>query len=184
MTEHERDAEASGPDGAGDETEGAFPATEGEEFEEPEEEGEAFEESEEDTFGPSAAPAAPAARRRERGRPSLRAAPVAPSVSEQAVRVNDRASAVFVLGMVGVFVAILLYGMLFGHSGFVTGLLATPTPSPTPVVTVSPSASTSPAASESPVVSESPSASPAASTSPAASASSSLPAASPSPSAS
>ena len=45
------------------------------------------------------------------------------------MHVQDRASAVFVIALVGVFVAIIGYGLLFGHSGFISGILATPKPS-------------------------------------------------------
>jgi hypothetical protein len=113
----------------------------------------------------SAAAMAPGGRRgRDRQQPKN--APVLPSVSEQAVHIGDRASAVFVIGVVGVFVAILLYGLLLGGNGFVTGLLATPTP----IVTAAPVATDSPAVSQSAAPSASgsdaPSAAPSAAASP------------------
>ena len=106
---------------------------------------------------------APVAAHRTRDRHPVRAAPVAPSVSDIAVHVSDRGSAVFVLAIVGVFVVILLYGMLLGHNGLISGLFPTPSPSPTPIATPAPS----PIATDSPV----PSGSAAASGSPAASSS-------------
>jgi hypothetical protein len=206
MTDQERDPEAAagaaGPTDEGDTAPGTEPdetaedeleeAPEDEAYEaEAEEEGEeagyeggGFAEPEPETAVPAGAERA---RGPERGRgrqPALRAAPMAPSVSEQAVRVDDRASAVFVLGVVAVFVGILLYGMLFGHAGFLTGLLATPTPTEvaTPVVSVSPGASESPAGS---AASPGASGSPAGSASPAGSPAASAPAsAAPSPAAS
>ncbi len=182
MTEHERDPEATGPGGAADEPETDGELEEAQELDdteglgdedlEPEEEPEAEPGPEPRATPASAAAGAAAAgpRRRGRDRQPVRAAPAPPTVSEQAVHVQDRASAVFVIGTVGLFVAILAYGLLFGSSGFVTGLLPTPTPAPTasPAVPASPSAGASAGASESPAASGSgaPSASPAASESP------------------
>lgn len=54
-------------------------------------------------------------------------------------RVSDRPSAIFVLLAVGVFVLILLNGILLGHGGFLTPI---PTPSPVPTVTALPVPST------------------------------------------
>lgn len=88
-----------------------------------------------------------------------RPSPVAPSVSEQAVHITDRASSAFVVGTVAVFVLILLYGILLGRAGIVSDALATPTPVPTavPSLTAAPSASESlgPSASASAVPSAS-----------------------------
>ena len=108
-------------------------------------------------------------------------------MSDQAVHVDDRASAIFVIAVVGVFIAIFGYALLFGYSGLASGLLPKATPTPTVEVSESPAASesvspsasaeASPSASASPAASEAPSASP--SDAPAASAE-----ASPSPSAS
>ncbi len=186
MTDEERDPEAAhGPDTATDDTATApLAATDGPdgpddtvELDEDEDE----DEDEEPETAPAAAPGPAAAGtrggRRARSQPPSKAAPVVASVSEQAVHIGDRASAVFTIGVVGVFVAILLYGMLLGHGGFVTNLMATPTPAPTvvPVASASPSAAASPAAST--PASVAPSAAPSGLPSPS-------PAASPSPSAS
>ena len=83
--------------------------------------------------------------------------------------VDDRVSKIWVLLIVGVFVAIFAYGLLLGQAGLLT-TAPTPTPSPTASPTASPTTSpavsptTSPAttspASPSPVVSPSPAASP------------------------
>lgn len=84
--------------------------------------------------------ARPADTRRLRGQP--RAAELPASVAERAVRVDDRVSGVFVIAVVAVFALIFANAILFGHSGFVTGLF----PTPTPVVTPSPSPAPSSAA--------------------------------------
>ena len=90
--------------------------------------------------------------RRARNRDAAKVAQAAPSVSEQAVKIHDRASAVFVLGLVAVFAVILGNGMLGGNGGFLTDMLATPTPlitsapvtaSPVAVPSVDPVASAS-----------------------------------------
>ena len=183
MTEHERDPEATGPEGATDETDAADAATdaddgdseleEAEELEAAEDLGDADLEPEPEAAveptepGRAAAAAVPGAgARRMRGRPPVKAA--APSVSELAVKVSDRASAAFVLGLTGLFAAILVYGMLFGHAGFLSALFPPPTPAPTasPVVSASPSASASTPASASPAASGSPAASPSSAASP------------------
>ena len=79
--------------------------------------------------------------RRSRDRKPKAAAPVVvPSISEQAVHISERASAVFVLAMVGIFVAIFGYALLFGQGGFVSNLLPTPTPVVTPAPTPAPTA--------------------------------------------
>ena len=60
-----------------------------------------------------------------------------------AIRVTDRASKVFVLGTVLVFVLIFLYGALLGTGGAFTPYHS-PSPSPTPLESPSPSAADSP----------------------------------------
>ncbi len=112
-----------------------------------------------------AAGAAGAAGRRFR-RPT-RAAAAAPSASELAVRVRDRASAVFVLASGATFVGILAYGLLFGAGGALSTtaepiLTDPPLASPSGAVSASPSGSpdASPSGSGSPSPSGSPSASP------------------------
>jgi hypothetical protein len=70
--------------------------------------------------------------------------------SERAVRIDDRASQVFVVGVVATFVGILLFGMLWGVGGFFTTLPASPSPSLVePGESASPSASVMPSASPS-----------------------------------
>ena len=117
---------------------------------------EADDELEDDEAGPEddgAAPVAAAAagaaaagsgRRVPRGLPARKPA-AAPTVSEQAVRVDDRASAIFVLAIVGVFVAIFVLAMLFGSGSFFGNVFkgSTPTPAPTVEVTAAPSESAS-----------------------------------------
>jgi hypothetical protein len=85
-----------------------------------------------------------------------RAGPAGPGVAERAVHLSDRASAIFVIGIVLTFVGILVYGMLAGSSGFLTPL---PTPGPTPTEEPIPSDSLEPSSSLEPSVA--PSASPA-----------------------
>lgn len=60
---------------------------------------------------------------------------------DPALRIKDRASAIFVLITVGVFVAIFLNAMLFGHGGFFTPI---PSPTPIPTLTAAPSGTPSP----------------------------------------
>jgi hypothetical protein len=114
---------------------------------------------------------------------------VVPTVSDRAVHVDDRASAFFVIAVVGLFVAIFGYALLFGSNGLASGLFPKATPTPIGEVSESPAASesASPSESASADASSSASASPAASEAPSAAASAS-PAASaepsPSPSAS
>jgi len=131
----------------------------------------------------AAAGAASADRTRARSRASAKAAPLAPSVSEQAVHINDRASAWFVIAIVGLFAAIFASALLFGSGGLVSDLLPTPTPAPTVAPSASPSASPSgsPSASASPVASPSAAPSASAGASPAASPSA-APSSAPSPS--
>jgi hypothetical protein len=59
------------------------------------------------------------------------------SPSELAVHIDDRISAVFVLAVIAVFVGILIYGIVGGVGGVVTGT-PTPTPSPSPTASASP----------------------------------------------
>jgi hypothetical protein len=85
--------------------------------------------------------------------------------SERAVRIDDRASQVYVVGVVATFVGILLFGMLWGTRGFFTSVPPSPSPSLAgPSESASPSASLvpstgspSPAASSSTNASASPS---------------------------
>jgi hypothetical protein len=60
--------------------------------------------------------------------------------SEVAVHIDDRVSAAFVVAVAIVFVAILGWGLLAGHGGFLT---AKPSPTPAASVSASPSASVS-----------------------------------------
>jgi hypothetical protein len=102
-----------------------------------------------------AAATAAGARRRRGPAPT---GPRVPTPSERAVRVTDTPSRLFVIASVAIFVLILLYGLVAGHGGLLTGR---PTPNPS----ASTPASASPAASSSaaPSSSAGPSASPAAS---------------------
>jgi hypothetical protein len=78
--------------------------------------------------------------------------------SERAVRIDDRASQVFVASVVATFVGIVLFAMLWGTGGFFTTPHASPSPSPS--AALSPSASSSPSASASPSISLQPSSAP------------------------
>ena len=105
---------------------------------------------------PAAAAAAAAAAvgtaptgRGAKARPPAKGAPVAPSVSEQAVHVNDRASAVFVIVVVAVFALIFVNALFLGHKGLFSGLL----PHSTPVASEPVPASGEPSASASAVAS-------------------------------
>lgn len=70
--------------------------------------------------------------------------------SERAVRIDDRGSQVFVVGVVATFLGILLFGMLWGAGGFFTTVPASPSPSLVePGESASPSASLVPSASPS-----------------------------------
>ncbi len=82
------------------------------------------------------------AQRRAEGKRTTRA----PSPSEIAVHVREDWSRAFVIIAVGVFVAILLNGMLLGTGGLLRPI-ATPTPIPTESPSASPSSSASPSAS-------------------------------------
>ena len=147
MTDNERDPEAPGPDGATDDTEDADDAaldtdaaTEADEAEDEGVDAAA-------DVAPAAAAAAGKASRGPRDRRPKTTPAAAPSVSDQAVHINDRASAVFVLASIGVFVAIFAWALLFGQGGFVTNVMATPTPAPTatPAPTPTPAATPTPA---------------------------------------
>jgi hypothetical protein len=113
-------------------------------------------------------PMRPGERRAAQGPPAA----AAPTPSQQAVHIEDRASRYFVLLSIGVFVLILLNALLLGEGGL---LSPAPTPRPSAGPTALPSASSaaSPSLGASPSASGSPGASgsPAASPSPAASAS-------------
>lgn len=128
-----------------------------------------------------AAPPEPGPSRRPVDRRAGRAPapPPLPTPSDQAVHIDDRISKIFVLAAVGVFVLIILNGLLLGRGGT---LSASPSPSPVASVSASPAASTSPSSSASPAASGSagPSGSPAASGSAAPASPSASPAASPS----
>jgi hypothetical protein len=135
-----------------------------------------------------AAPAIPAPRGsgRDTQRPGTKAATPA-QVIDPSIRVGDRASAIFVLGTVAVFVLIFLNAMLLGTGGTLHPYVIRspkPTASASVPASVAPSASSSPAASGSPSTSASPapsgSAGPSAAPSTAPSASSSAPSAAPS----
>ncbi len=92
------------------------------------------------------------------------------TASDIAVHVDDRISAIFVIGVLAVFALIFLNAFLLGKGG-----LLTPLPTPAPISSASPAASVAPIASASPAASApasaAPSASPAASPSAGASAS-------------
>ena len=179
MTDKERDAAAASGAGSAidDDAAGADEPDETDEFEDDDEDKEAEEAgaAQPSRIGSAAPAAAPG--RRLRGQPTT---VPAPTVSERAVRVDDRFSSWYVIAVLGVFALILANAVLFGHSGFVTGLVATPTP----IATQSPVASAPPsiAPSESAVpsaVPSSPAASPVPSSSVSAAPASSAPASAP-----
>ena len=181
MTDKERDAAAASGAGSAidDDAAGADGPDETDEFgdddEDEETEAEEAEAAQPSRIGAAAPAAAPG--RRLRGQPTT---VPAPTVSERAVRVDDRFSSWYVIAVLGVFALILANAVLFGHSGFVTGLVATPTP----IATQSPVASAPPsiAPSESAVpsaVPSSPAASPVPSSSVSAAPVSSAPASAP-----
>jgi hypothetical protein len=88
------------------------------------------------------------------------------TASDIAVHVDDRASAIFVIGVIGVFALIFLYAVLLGKGGILTPLpTRAPIASPAPVPSASAVASAGPSASASPTASASASASPSASAS-------------------
>ncbi|MFL5777983.1 MAG: hypothetical protein ACJ761_03470 [Chloroflexota bacterium] len=115
--------------------------------------------------GAAAAGAAAEARRglrRGTAQPARAATP-----SELAVQIKDRPSRIFVIATVVTFAAILLYGILGGRGGVITGV-PRPRPTASPLLSASPAASASAAPSGS--TSPSGSASPSGSTSPSGSA--------------
>ena len=171
MTEQERDAAALGADGAVDDeavTDAALvtedDADESDQSDETENAANAVPDGE--AVAGAGAAAAAAGGRRNRGLP--KAAPAAPSVSEQAVRVDDRASAWFVIALVAIFAIVFANALLLGNGGLVSHILPTPTPVVTPVPTAKPTASPTAVPSASP--SAAPSASPAPTATPAATA--------------
>ena len=82
------------------------------------------------------------------------ASAAAPTPSELAVRVGDRASSAFVLITIGAFVLIMLNAAILGNGGLLNPV---PTPTPRPSPTASPPASPSAAPSGSPSITVSPS---------------------------
>ena len=76
--------------------------------------------------------------------------------------IDDRVSKVWVLLIVGVFVAILFYGLLFGKAGMLSPRTPEPTDTPvasaTPIVTLSPAPSASSTPSSAPTITLAPSA--------------------------
>jgi len=154
MTDQERDPEAVGPEGAADETDTADETADettdtADDLAAVDDELEADEGVDDAEAAEPAAVAAGGRRSRDR-KPKAGAPVVVPSISEQAVHIGDRASAVFVLAMVGVFVAIFGYALLFGQGGFVSNLLPTPTPVVTPAPTAAPTAAPTPVATPAP----------------------------------
>src|SRR4029077_3728341 len=103
-------------------------------------------EDEEEEIDERPAAAAPGRRGSITSAEARRSGPAGPSVSERAVHLDDRASAIFVLGIVATFVGIVLYALLAGEAGFFTPL-ATETPFPTEAPSASVSASPSAAPS-------------------------------------
>jgi hypothetical protein len=92
-----------------------------------------------------------------RGATAAEARPRASGAAEEELPyVDDRASKIWVLAIVGVFVLILAYGLLFGKAG----MLTPPTPSPAPTPSAAPTVSASPlpssSASASPILTQSP----------------------------
>ncbi|MHB8399740.1 MAG: hypothetical protein ACYDCI_12550 [Candidatus Limnocylindrales bacterium] len=130
------------------------------------------------------------------------ASPAGPTISEQAVHIEDRSSRFFVIGVVATFVLIFAYGVLGGPNGLITKAIpapsasasapASPSAAPSASASAGPSASASATPGETPVPTPNPSfkfpkptASPAASAAPSAvpsAAPSSAPSPSPSPS--
>ena len=141
MTDQERDAAALGADAAVDDETGVDDTDEAEEAAAADD---AVESGQDGTAAKGAAAATTGGGRRNRGLP--KAAPSAPSVSEQAVRVDDRASAWFVIALVALFAIVLANALLLGHGGLVSHLL----PTPTPIVTAAPTAKPTAAPTASP----------------------------------
>jgi hypothetical protein len=96
--------------------------------------------------GSPAAPTGPATRGAPKATAAVRAGGRTAIVVDPALRIRDRASAVFVALTVIVFVAIFANAMLFGVGG---ALNAVPTPSPSPAASGSPGPSGSAAPSSS-----------------------------------
>ncbi|HYN69144.1 MAG TPA: hypothetical protein VEX41_02920 [Candidatus Eisenbacteria bacterium] len=92
--------------------------------------------------GSPAAPSGPATRGAPKATAATRAGGRTAIVVDPALRIRDRASQVFVVLTVVVFVAIFANAMLFGVGGAVTT-----TPAPTPIATPASSSSPSPSAS-------------------------------------
>jgi len=82
-----------------------------------------------------------------RGQPTPTTAPLV-TPSERAVRIGDRASQAFVVGVVATFVGIVLFAMVWGAGGFFTTPHASPSPSPSAAssASASPSSSLQPSA--------------------------------------
>lgn len=80
--------------------------------------------------------------------------------------IDDRVSKIWVLLIVGVFAAILAYGLLFGQAGMLTPRSPEPTVTAVPSATPSATVTTTPSATAAPSSSPAPSASPAASATP------------------
>jgi hypothetical protein len=155
MTDQERDPEATGPEGAAEPAPEPVPEPATPDEIEPEEDVETLADApgeDQDVTDelPVAATTTAAAAARKKGAASKGAPAAAPSVAQEAVHVQDRASAWFVIITVGVFVAILGYGLLFGHNGLVSGMLATPKPVATVPASVEPSVAPSVAPSVEP----------------------------------
>jgi len=115
----------------------------------------------------------------------------APTASDIAVHIDDRASAIFVIAAIAIFVLIVLNALVLGKGGLLTPIATSAPVVIAPAASVEPSASASPAASASPGASAPASATPSASANPSAGASGSpaasaspVPSASPTPSAS
>jgi len=145
MTDQERDAAALGADAAVDDETGVDDTDEAEEAAAADD---AVESVPAGTAAKGAATATAGGGRRNRGLP--KAGPAAPSVSEQAVRVDDRASAWFVIALVALFAIVLANALLLGHGGLVSHLLPTPTPIVTPAPTAQPTAQPTAAPTASP----------------------------------
>jgi len=122
MTDKQRDPKAAGPAGATDDTEAVDDAAL--DIDTAPDAAAPWDQADESVDAaadvtPAAAVAAGKASRGARDRRPKAAPAAPPSVSAQAVHVNDRASAVFVLASIGVFVALFAWALLFGHGGFV-----------------------------------------------------------------
>ncbi|HEY5496260.1 MAG TPA: hypothetical protein VIK16_06335 [Candidatus Limnocylindrales bacterium] len=92
-----------------------------------------------------------------------------PTASDIAVHIDDRASAIFVIAAIAIFVLIFLNALVLGKGGLLTPIATAAPVVIAPAASVEPSASASPAASASPGASAPASGSPAPSASPAAS---------------